>query len=107
MSPSKTAARPRRPRKTAATGTVASPNGSAQDRNEKDADTIEITRLTVNLNAETAAALNEIAAKRGISLTETVRRAVAVLKFVEDEIQKGNAVQSTDGARTRELLLVY
>lgn len=105
MSPSKTAARPRRQRSTATTGTTSSPNNK-QDR-KKDDDTIEVTRLTVNLNAETAAALNEIAAKRGISLTETVRRAVAVLKFLEDEIQKGHVVQSTDGARTRELLLVY
>ena len=104
MSQSKTAARPRRPRKSAATGTVANPVGSKQDRSDDDAN--ELTRLSVNLNAETAAALKELAERRGISLTETVRRAIAVLKFVEDEIQKGNTVQSTDGARTRELLLV-
>lgn len=107
MSPATTStARAARPRKSAANRTVSNPNGSKQDRT-KDDDTVELTRLSVNLNAETAAALNEIRERRGISLTEAVRRAIAVLKFIEDEIQNGNTVQSTDGAKTRELMLIY
>ena len=42
-----------------------------------------LVRLNVNLNKETAAALKDIAEKQGISLTEAVRRAVALLKFIE------------------------
>ena len=53
------------------------------------------TRLNINVNDETAAALQELAAKRGTTLTEVVRRAVSVYKFVEDEV--------VDGGKTIEL----
>lgn len=53
------------------------------------------TRLNINVNDETAKALQELAAKRGTTLTEVVRRAVSVLKFVEDEV--------VDGDKTLEL----
>lgn len=45
----------------------------------------DFVRLSVNVNKGTAAALQDIAAKRGESVTETVRRATAVLKLLEDE----------------------
>jgi hypothetical protein len=48
------------------------------------------TRLNINVNDETATALQELAAKRGTTLTEVVRRAVSVYKFVEDEVVDGN-----------------
>jgi predicted transcriptional regulator len=44
------------------------------------------TRLNVNVNDETAAALHELAERRGVTVTEVVRRAVAALKFLEDEV---------------------
>lgn len=53
------------------------------------------TRLNINVNDETAAALQELAAKRDTTLTEIVRRAVSVYKFVEDEV--------VDGEKTLEL----
>lgn len=53
------------------------------------------TRLNINVNDETATALQELAAKRGTTLTEVVRRAVSVYKFVEDEV--------VDGDKTLEL----
>lgn len=55
------------------------------------------TRLSVNINDETAAALKELAARRDTSVTEIVRRAVAVYKFVEDEVgQGGKSLQLID-----------
>jgi predicted transcriptional regulator len=48
------------------------------------------TRLSININDETAAALQELAKKRGVSVTEIVRRAVSVYKFVEDEVSDGD-----------------
>jgi hypothetical protein len=48
------------------------------------------SRLNVNINDETAAALRELAARRGATVTEIVRRAVSVYKFVEDEVVDGN-----------------
>lgn len=48
------------------------------------------TRLSVNINDETAAALKDMAEKRQTTVTEIVRRAVSVYKFIEDEVVDGN-----------------
>jgi hypothetical protein len=55
--------------------------------------------------------LRLLAHHRGASVTETIRRAIAVLKFVEDEVDKGNklAVVERDSSgkeQVREILLV-
>lgn len=47
------------------------------------------TRLNVNINDETAAALRDLAERRQTTVTEIVRRAVSVYKFVEDEVVNG------------------
>jgi predicted transcriptional regulator len=67
-----------------------------------------VTRLNINLSEETAASLRELAEARGISFTEAVRRAIAIYKFVEDEVAAGNQVQSVDTGRgtVRELVLL-
>src|SRR3954452_1193318 len=57
----------------------------------------KVTRLSININEETAAALRDMAARRGVSVTEAVRRAVAIAKFVEDETMNGSTVQVDDG----------
>jgi predicted DNA-binding helix-hairpin-helix protein len=60
-------------------------------------DTKVTTRLSVNINDETAEALKELAARRGTTVTEVVRRAVSVYKFVEDEVgDKGKTMQLVD-----------
>lgn len=68
----------------------------------------KLVRLSVNMNQDTAEALKEIADEAGISLTEAVRRAISVYKFVEDEIDKGRHVQTADekGGNVRELVLM-
>jgi hypothetical protein len=53
-------------------------------------------RLSVNINAETSAFLREYAARKGVTITEAVRRAVAVLKFVTDETDAGNRLVAGD-----------
>lgn len=67
-----------------------------------------LVRLNVNLNKETAEALKEIAQKENISLTEAVRRAIAILKFVEEEQGRGRKIQTMDrdGKDKRELILM-
>ena len=67
-----------------------------------------LTRLNVNLNQETAAALKAIAARENISLTEAVRRAIAIFKFVEDEQAEGRKIQTmeADESNKRELVLM-
>ncbi|MGL5829447.1 MAG: ribbon-helix-helix protein, CopG family [Angustibacter sp.] len=53
-------------------------------------------RLSVNINDETEAALKELAAKKGTTVTEIVRRAVSVYKFVDE--------QTGDGQKTLQLV---
>lgn len=67
-----------------------------------------LVRLNVNLNQETAEALKDIAKKENISLTEAVRRAIAILKFVEEEQDRGRKIQTMDrdGKDKRELILM-
>lgn len=67
----------------------------------------KLVRLNVNLNQETADALKEIADEAGISLTEAVRRAISVYKFVDDEIESGNRVQTVNpNGEVRQLVLM-
>ena len=55
-----------------------------------------MTRLSVNINDETATALRDLADRREISVTEVVRRAVSVLKFIEDETDQDKSLQLVD-----------
>lgn len=54
---------------------------------------MSVVKLNININDETEAALKELAARRGITVTETVRRAVSVYKFIEDEKDAGGKLQ--------------
>lgn len=71
-------------------------------------DRANLVRLSVNLNSETADALKELAASRGVSATEAVRRAISLYKFLEDESKSGRHIQTTDSDRStvRELVLI-
>ena len=55
--------------------------------------------------------LRWLAGRRAASVTETIRRAISVLKFVEDEVAKGNKLAVVETAengeqRIREIVLV-
>jgi hypothetical protein len=64
-------------------------------------------RLSVNLNNETAQTFKALIRHRGLSITEGIRRAIAVWKFVEDETSKGNqlAVIEHDDSIRKVVLL--
>lgn len=68
----------------------------------------KIVRLNVNLNNETAEALKALADERGISVTEAVRRAISVYKYIEDEVSAGHKVQIADKVNktVTELVLI-
>ncbi|MFI8634209.1 ribbon-helix-helix protein, CopG family [Microbacterium sp. NPDC077663] len=70
--------------------------------------TQELVRLSVNMNPETADALKELAASRHLSYTEAVRRAIAIAKYIDDEVKEGRKVQTVDEDRKdiRELILI-
>ncbi len=66
------------------------------------------TRLSVNVTLDVADAIRTLTRRKGITATEGVRRAIAIWKLVEDELQAGNRVQFVDprtGA-ARELVLM-
>lgn len=64
-------------------------------------------RLAVNVSAETARIFRSLIERKGVSITEGIRRAIAVWRFVEDETDRGNKliVQEPDGNQ-REILLL-
>lgn len=68
----------------------------------------EYIRLSVNLAPTVSEALRATAARKGLSITEAVRHAVAVWKFITDEQAKGNRVLIMEGegtgARFREVV---
>ena len=68
----------------------------------------QLVRLSVNMNPETAAALKEFARDKHLTYTEAIRRAIAIAKYIEDEVQQGRKVQTVDASRNevRELILV-
>lgn len=64
-------------------------------------------KLAVNISDETARTFRRLIAAKSISITEGVRRAIAVWAFVEDEIKAGNkiAVVESDGTVRNVALL--
>jgi hypothetical protein len=73
--------------------------GRSQDR--------ESARLSINLSTETADAFRELAGRKGLSITEGIRRAISAWQFLEDETSKGNqiAVIERDGSVRKVVLL--
>lgn len=51
------------------------------------------TRLSININNETALQLQKMVEEDGVTVTEAVRRAVAVYKFFEKAREDGQTVQ--------------
>ncbi len=70
----------------------------------------DVVRLSVNLASDVAAALKTLSTNQGVSVTEGVRRAIALWKLVSDEVSKGNKVMVVEGegegAKYREIILL-
>jgi Ribbon-helix-helix protein, copG family len=49
-------------------------------------------RLSVNLSFETAEIFKTLIERKGLSISEGIRRAIAVWKFLEDEKSRGNEI---------------
>jgi len=81
----------------AAVGTA---DGAAEADEEKNA-RVDLIRLSVNLNLETAAALKEFADRRGLTFTESIRRVISIAHYLENEISEGRKVQIVDESRRR------
>jgi hypothetical protein len=52
----------------------------------------QVVKVTANLPLPVFDALQEIARKRGISMTEALRQAISTEKFVEDVLDRGDTI---------------
>lgn len=52
----------------------------------------DTVKISANLAPEVVETIKELAKKRGISMTELLRRAVAVEKFLDEEIERGSTI---------------
>lgn len=68
----------------------------------------QLVRLNVNMNEQTAKDLKELADRDGLSFTETIRRAIAIYKYIRDEVRQGRIIQTMDqdGKNRREIVLM-
>jgi predicted DNA-binding protein len=53
-------------------------------------------KTSLNLPEPAVEALKQIAAKRGVTMAEVVRQAIATEKFLHDEVEKGNKILLED-----------
>lgn len=63
-------------------------------------------RLSVNLNPEVADELKAYAKRKGVSVTEAVRRAVTVLAFVDEAQRRGAVLNVEEDGTLKEVLFL-
>ena len=65
------------------------------------------TRLNVHINSQTATALKTYAEKHGLSVTEAVRRLIAVGDFIAKAQEDGKHILVRDGKETERIVFSY
>lgn len=85
----------------------ASKNPDASNVSSAGIDHERSVRLSINLSVESAETLRALIRRKGLTITEGVRRAIVIWKFVEDENSNGNqlAVIEQDGSVRKVILL--
>ncbi len=72
----------------------------------RDAQADQLVRLSVNLSPEVADELKQYASRKGISVTEAVRRAITILTFVDQAQSRGASLHIEEGGVLKEILLL-
>ena len=64
-----------------------------------------MVKLSVNLNPETAKALKDLSYLQDKSITETMRQAIAVLQYLDNERAQGRVIRTMDknGKKVKEI----
>ena len=65
-----------------------------------------LVRLSVNLGPEVADSLKDYANRKGVSITEAVRRAIAVLGFIDDAQTRGASLQVEENGVRKEIVFL-
>ena len=82
-------------------------DGDARDGDAGDAAPPgRLVRLAVNLGPEAADVLKEYASRKGISVTEAVRRAIAVLAFVDEAQRRGASINVEEDGVLKEVMFM-
>jgi hypothetical protein len=68
--------------------------------------TDQVVRLSVNLNPQVADEIKGYADRKGISITEAVRRAISVLAFVDGAQSRGASLNVEEGGSLKEVLFL-
>lgn len=55
-----------------------------------------ISKLIVNLPTESVEGVRDLAKRTGMTMTETIRRALGVQQFLSDEVDKGSKILIED-----------
>lgn len=63
-------------------------------------------RLSLNVSAETMSVLRDYAGRKGISLTEAVRRAIGILNFVDEAQESGASLVIERNGKTQEIIFL-
>jgi hypothetical protein len=61
-------------------------------------------RLSVNINPESAEILRQVTTERGITTTEAIRRAIALLGFFEEARKADSTIRVEDRAGRQSVL---
>jgi hypothetical protein len=67
----------------------------------------EVVRLSINLHPEVAATLKVIAGRHGLTITDTIRRAIAVLDYMDRETSTGATLCVQRGDHLCEVKLIW
>lgn len=63
----------------------------------------QLVRLSVNLSPLVADTLKGYAGRKGVSVTEAVRRAISILKYVDDAQARGASLNIEEGGILKEV----
>nr|WSW45364.1 hypothetical protein OG296_20800 [Streptomyces sp. NBC_01001] len=64
----------------------------------------KVVRLTVNLSEEVVQALQDLASKNGVTVTEQLRRAISTEKWLEDIRESHKVLVEEGSGRVREVV---
>lgn len=63
----------------------------------------ELVRLSVNLSPTVAATLKVYAARKGVSVTEAIRRAISILSYVDAAQERGASLNIEEAGKLKEV----
>lgn len=79
------------------------PRGRTHDPGTAAQDQAQLTRLSVNLSPIVAETLKDYASRKGVSVTEAIRRAISILTYVNEAQERGASLNIEEAGRLKEI----